>query len=50
MQYAVTCECGWHASGARDEVVALVVQHGQQVHGISVTDEQALAQIKPVQA
>jgi predicted small metal-binding protein len=47
MQYEVTCECGWHAAGAREALVAQVIEHGRQVHQMDVTEEQALAQIKP---
>jgi predicted small metal-binding protein len=49
MLYEVTCECGWTASGTRDDLVAQVQEHGRTVHGMDVTTEQALAQITPVQ-
>jgi len=48
MTYQVRCECGWTASGTEDELVALVQQHGREVHGLEVTREQAIAQFKPV--
>jgi predicted small metal-binding protein len=50
MQYETTCECGWSASGTRDDLVRLVQEHGREVHGMDVTAEQAIAQMKPVQA
>jgi predicted small metal-binding protein len=49
MRYETTCECGWSASGTQDELVKLVQQHGREVHGMEVTAEQAVAQMKPVQ-
>jgi predicted small metal-binding protein len=49
MRYETTCECGWSASGTQDELVKLVQQHGREVHGMDVTPEQAVAQMKPVQ-
>jgi predicted small metal-binding protein len=48
--YEVTCECGWTASGTRDDLVAKVQEHGRSVHDMEVTTEQALAQIKRAQA
>jgi predicted small metal-binding protein len=44
----VTCECGWTARGTEDELVPLIQQHGKDVHGLEVTREQAVAQMKPV--
>ena len=49
MRYEARCECGWHGTGTRDELVKLVQQHGHDVHGLDVTPEQAIAQMKPVQ-
>jgi predicted small metal-binding protein len=44
----VTCECGWTAKGTEDELVPLIQQHGRDVHGLEVTREQAVAQMKPI--
>jgi predicted small metal-binding protein len=44
----VACECGWTANGAEDELVPLIQEHGRDVHGLEVTREQAVAQMKPV--
>jgi predicted small metal-binding protein len=44
----VACECGWTASGTEDELVPLIQRHGRDVHGLEVTREQAVAQMKPV--
>jgi predicted small metal-binding protein len=44
----VTCECGWTAKGTEDELVPLIQQHGRDVHGLEVTREQAVAQMKPL--
>jgi predicted small metal-binding protein len=43
----VTCECGWTAKGTEDELISLIQQHGRDVHGLEVTREQAVAQMKP---
>lgn len=48
MRFEVTCECGWHAVGIREELVSQVIEHGRSVHQMEVSEEQALAQIKPV--
>ncbi len=50
MNYEATCECGWHTSGLKDDVVTLIIEHGKDVHGMAVTTDQALAQMKPVDA
>jgi predicted small metal-binding protein len=44
----VTCDCGWTAKGTEDELVPLIQEHGRDVHGLEVTREQAVAQMKPV--
>lgn len=44
----VACECGWSARGTEEELIPLVQQHGKEVHGLEVTREQVLAQLKPV--
>lgn len=33
----VTCLCGWQVRGTEDEVVAQVIEHGREVHGIQST-------------
>ena len=50
MQYEVTCECGWSAKGTQEELVPQIQKHGKEVHGMDVTPDQAIAQLKPVQA
>lgn len=43
----VKCDCGWEAQAEEDALVQLIQQHGQEVHNMEVTREQALAQTKP---
>jgi predicted small metal-binding protein len=39
----VTCLCGWQVRGTEDEVVAQVIEHGREVHGIQSTRDEILA-------
>ena len=39
----VTCICGWTCRGTEDEVVAQVIVHGREAHGIESTREEILA-------
>lgn len=39
----VTCLCGWQVRGTEDEVVAQVIAHGREAHGIEATREEVLA-------
>jgi predicted small metal-binding protein len=39
----VTCICGWQCRGTEDEVVAQVMAHGREAHGIESTREDILA-------
>lgn len=39
----VTCICGWRCSGTEDEVVAQVIDHGREAHGIESTRDEILA-------
>ncbi len=48
MQYQVICECGFTARGTEEELIPVVQRHGKEVHGMDVTLEQVLAQLKPV--
>ena len=38
-----TCICGWQVRGTEDEVVAQVIAHGREAHGIESTREEVLA-------
>ncbi|MEW5991509.1 MAG: DUF1059 domain-containing protein [Chloroflexota bacterium] len=38
-----TCLCGWQVRGTEDEVIAQVIAHGREVHGIETTREEVLA-------
>ncbi len=46
----VTCECGFYARGIEDDLVVAVQAHGAAKHGMDVTREQVIAQLKPVGA
>ena len=39
----VTCLCGWRIRGTEDEIVAEVIRHGREAHGIESTREEVLA-------
>jgi len=47
MAMVVDCDCGWHAEGEDDALVAAVQEHGRTVHNMEVSREQALAMSKP---
>ncbi len=46
----VTCECGFYARGIEDDLVVAVQAHGTAKHGMEISREQVLAQLKPVEA
>jgi len=46
----VQCECGFYARGTEEDLVTVVQAHAKTKHGIDVTAEQALAQLKPYEA
>jgi predicted small metal-binding protein len=39
----VTCICGWRIRGTEDEIVAEVIRHGREAHGIESSREEVLA-------
>jgi predicted small metal-binding protein len=39
----VTCICGWGCRGTEDEVVAQVIVHGRETHGVESTRDEILA-------
>jgi predicted small metal-binding protein len=43
----VDCECGWQFEGQDAELITAVREHGQSVHNMTVSDEDALAMVKP---
>jgi predicted small metal-binding protein len=47
VELVVTCDCGFEARGAEDELVRAVQKHGQEAHNMQVTREQALAMARP---
>ena len=46
----VQCECGFYARGTEEDLVPVVQAHARTKHGIDVTAEQALAQLRPCEA
>ena len=46
----VQCECGFYARGTEEDLVPVVQAHAKAKHGIDVTAEQAIAQLKPYEA
>ena len=46
----VTYECGFYARGIEEDLVVVVQAHGKAKHGMDVTRDQVLAQLKPVDA
>jgi hypothetical protein len=49
MELEITCDCGWSFRGSEDEVVTATIAHGQSVHQIELTREQARAAARPVE-
>jgi hypothetical protein len=48
MEFEITCDCGWSYRGSEDEVLAATISHGQAVHQIELSHEQARAAARPV--
>jgi predicted small metal-binding protein len=48
-ELTVTCDCGWTARGAQEELVRRIQEHARSAHGLDVTPDQALAQARPVE-
>lgn len=46
MAHAISCPCGWEATGAEDEVIEAFVEHAEESHGKKVPSEAASAMIK----
>lgn len=46
----VHCECGFYARGTEADLVPVVKAHAKAKHGMDVTAEQAIAQMRPYQA
>ncbi|HEX6331174.1 MAG TPA: DUF1059 domain-containing protein [Actinomycetota bacterium] len=46
----VQCECGFYARGTEEDLVPVVQAHGKAKHGMDVTTEQVIAQLKPYEA
>ena len=45
-----SCECGFYARGTEEMLVPVVQTHAKATHGLEVTAEQVVAQLKPVAA
>jgi predicted small metal-binding protein len=46
----VQCECGFYARGTAEDLVPVVQAHAKAKHGMDVTREQVIAQLKPYEA
>jgi len=46
----VQCECGFYARGLEEDLVPVIQAHGKAKHGLDVTVEQAVAQMRPYEA
>jgi predicted small metal-binding protein len=46
----VQCECGFYARGTEDDLVPVVQAHGKAKHGMEITADQVIAQLKPFEA
>ena len=46
----VQCECGFYARGTEEDLIPVVQAHGRSKHGMDVTPEQVVAQLKPYEA
>ena len=46
----VQCECGFYARGTEEDLVPIVQAHAKVKHGIDVSQEQAVAQLRPYEA
>lgn len=46
----VQCECGFYARGTEEDLVPVVQAHARVKHGMDITPEQAIAQLKPYEA
>lgn len=44
------CDCGWFAQGPEAVLVRQIQAHAREAHGLDVTEEQALAQARPVES
>jgi predicted small metal-binding protein len=50
MEFEITCDCGWSSRGSEEEVVDATIAHGQAVHQIELSREQARSAARPVEA
>jgi predicted small metal-binding protein len=50
MEFEITCDCGWSFRGSEDEVVEATISHGQSIHEIELSPEQARSAARPVDA
>ena len=48
MEMYASCDCGWTARGDESEVHETLREHGIEVHGIELSDEQIRAVSRPV--
>ncbi|HEU4527573.1 MAG TPA: DUF1059 domain-containing protein [Actinomycetota bacterium] len=46
----VQCECGFYARGTEEALVPVVQAHARATHGMEVTADQVVAQLRPYEA
>jgi predicted small metal-binding protein len=46
----VQCECGFYARGTEVDLIPVVQAHAKAKHGMDVTPEQVVAQLRPYEA
>jgi predicted small metal-binding protein len=46
----VRCACGWEITGPQDDIVPLVIEHGEKFHNMKATPEQVIATLESVEA
>jgi predicted small metal-binding protein len=46
----VQCECGFYARGTEAHLIPVIQTHAKSKHGLDVTLEQAVAQMRPYEA
>lgn len=43
------CECGWEVTGAEDDVIPQVIDHGERLHNMQATPDQVRARLETVE-
>ena len=46
----VRCACGWEITGPQDDIVPLVIEHGEKFHNMRATPEQVIATLESAES